>query len=146
MTTVFMLLQVQVMLGHVVAHQTFALRLLSWIQTILDKSVGFRALFSQIMFDKTDRSAKISRLENFIRHDTCLWKSARSQVHHLFVSGMLLEHDTKRMFAEVFTRIYGHLMKDYINDDHEHSFSITSLRYTLLHIKLKLHTLKAPNA
>jgi E3 ubiquitin-protein ligase UBR2 len=41
---------------------------------------------------------------------------------------MLLDsNETKRSFAESFTRCYGHLMKDFIADDHEHSFSVTSL-------------------
>ena len=41
---------------------------------------------------------------------------------------MLLDsYETKRCFAEVFTRCYGHLMKDFIADDHDHSFSVTSL-------------------
>ena len=41
---------------------------------------------------------------------------------------MLLDsYETKRCFAEVFTRCYGHLMKDFIVDDHDHSFSVTSL-------------------
>jgi len=126
-------LKVVVTLGHVMAHQAFALRLLSWLQDILDKSVGFRALFSQIMFDKNDvvSFSKVSRLEAFLRHDTLLWKAARAQVHHLFGSGMMLENETKKSFAEVFTRCYGQLIKDFISDDHEHPFSVTSLSVQL---------------
>ena len=120
-------LKVAVMHGHVVAHQSFAIRLLVWMQSVLDKSVGFRALFSNIMFDKSEPSAKISRLESFLRHDVCLWKAARGHFHQLIVHGMLLENETKRQFSEVFTRCYGPIIKDFINDDHEHTFSVTSL-------------------
>ena len=134
-------LKVQVMHGHVVAHQTFALRLLSWLQSILDKSSGFRALFSKVLLEKAEPSGKVSRLENFLRHDTSLWKAARSQLHHLFISGMLLEIETKRSFAEIFTRCYGTIITDYINDDHEHSFSVSSLSVQLFTVPTLAHHL-----
>ena len=134
-------LKVVIMHGHVVAHQTYALRLLLWLQSILDKSSGFRALFSKVLLEKTEPSGKISRLENFLRHDTFLWKAARSQVHHLYISGMLLENETKRAFAEIFTRCYGHIIKDYIMDDHEHSFSVSSLSVQLFTVPTLAHHL-----
>ena len=134
-------LKVVVMHGYVVAHQTFTLRLLSWLQSLLDKSSAFRALFSNVLLEKAEPSGKVSRLENFLRHDTSLWKAARSQLHHLFISGMLLETDTKRSFAEIFTRCYGNIIKDYIIDDHEHSFSVSSLSVQLFTVPTLAHHL-----
>ena len=44
---------------------------------------------------------------------------------------MLLEHVSKRDFANCFTNSYGAIMKDFISDDHEHSYSVTSLSVQL---------------
>ena len=134
-------LKVAIMHSNVVAHQTFALRLLLWLQYTLDKSSAFRALFSKVVLEKPEPSGKVSRLENFLRHDTLLWKAARSQMHHLLISGMLLENETKRAFAEIFTRCYGHIIKDFIMDDHEHSFSVSSLSVQLYTVPTLAHHL-----
>ena len=76
--------------SHVVAHQVFALRLISWLDSVLAYSEGFRALFSRILIEQevgpTGRKQP-SLLENILKHDTVLWKSARSAVHHLLISG-----------------------------------------------------------
>ena len=83
-------LKVMVIHSHVVAHQVFALRLISWLDSVLAYSEGFRALFSRILIEQevgpTGRKQP-SLLENILKHDTVLWKSARSAVHHLLISG-----------------------------------------------------------
>lgn len=38
-----------------------------------------------------------------------------------------MEYSSKKALAVVFTKNYGSVMKDFINDDHDHSFSIASL-------------------
>ncbi len=38
--------------SHVVAHQIFALRLISWLEGVLGHSEGFRALFSRILVEQ----------------------------------------------------------------------------------------------
>ena len=69
-----------------VAHQAFALRLLNWIQGFLDFSSGFRALFSDvILFGEPPRNISIA--ESLCRRDSRLWKAARTQVHHMLISG-----------------------------------------------------------
>ena len=76
-------LKVMVIHSHVVAHQVFALRLISWLDSVLAYSEGFRALFSRILIEQevgpTGRKQP-SLLENILKHDTVLWKSARSAV------------------------------------------------------------------
>lgn len=54
---------------------------------------------------------------------------------------MLLDSfDTKRKFAEIFTRSYGQMMKDFLADDHDHSFSVTALSVQLFTVStLALH-------
>ena len=44
--------QVMVIHSHVVAHQTFAMRLIGWLDSILAYSEGFRALFSTILVEQ----------------------------------------------------------------------------------------------
>ena len=46
-----------------------------------------------------------SMLEAICRKDTALWKSARSQFHHLLMAGMIWENESKRKLAEVFTKV-----------------------------------------
>ena len=83
-------LKVMVIHSHVVAHQVFALRLITWLDSVLAHSEGFRALFSRILTEQeTGPSGRRqpSLLENILKHDTVLWKAARSAVHHLLISG-----------------------------------------------------------
>ena len=101
-------------------------------------------------------------LEAICRKDTALWKSARSQFHHLLMAGMIWENDSKRKLAEVFTKVksnveirkfgklsvlplqcYGAMMRDFIGDDHEHTFSVTSLSVQLFTVPTLAHYLIA---
>jgi len=139
-------LKVMVIHSHVVAHQVFAMRLISWLDGILAYSEGFRALFSKILVEQEvggNGKKQPSILEGMLRRDTVLWKAARSAIHHLLISGMLLEHASKKEFATVFTNIYGAIVKDFINDDHEHSFSVTSLSVQLFTVPTLAHYLVA---
>ncbi len=147
--------------SHVVAHQNFAVRLLSWLQGFLDRSAVFRALFAATALQapltpsstssSTSSGAARSRgsahggsaVELFCRSDTVLWKLARSQMHRLLISGMLKENDSKRRFACEFAKSYGHMMKDFMQDDHDHSFSITSLSVQLFTVPSLSHHLVA---
>jgi E3 ubiquitin-protein ligase UBR2 len=90
-----------------------------------------------------DAQERCSLLEAVCRHDTVLWKAARSQLHHLLMAGMIWENESKRQFATVFTKCYGAMMKDFILDDHEHSFSITSLSVQLFTVPTLAHYLIA---
>ncbi|XP_046403527.1 E3 ubiquitin-protein ligase UBR2 isoform X2 [Ischnura elegans] len=118
-------LKVLVMHAHVVAHQTFALRLLARMRSLLSQSRVLRSVFSKVVH-QTD-STELSILEGILRRDCFLWKSARSHWHYLFITGMLMEYSSKKLFAQVFTKHYGNVLKDFIRDDHEHSFSVASL-------------------
>ena len=40
-------------------------------------------------------------LERVMKSDTQLWKLARNQWHLLLIQGMLMEHDSKKVFAKV---------------------------------------------
>ncbi|XP_041668600.1 E3 ubiquitin-protein ligase UBR1 isoform X2 [Cheilinus undulatus] len=120
-------LRVEILHSAVMAHQTFALRLGTWFQKIISYSVGFRQAFSQVALEpNTDREQPcfISRL---MLHDAKMYKGARKIVHELIFCSMLMETEFKRLFAIEFTKHYKQLQKDFINDDHERSISITAL-------------------
>lgn len=46
-----------------------------------------------------------SIVENIIWTDTKMWKTARVQWHRLFISGMLMDQESKKMFARVCVNI-----------------------------------------
>ncbi|KAM7375834.1 hypothetical protein PAMP_005601 [Pampus punctatissimus] len=119
-------LRVEILHAAVMAHQTFALRLGSWFQKIIGYAVGFRQAFCHVALEPTDKytPCPISRL---MLHDSRMYKGARKIVHELIFCSMLMETEFKRLFAIEFLEYYEQLQKDFINDDHERSISITAL-------------------
>ena len=145
-------LKTEVMLTSVIAHQNFAARCLSWIQDRLlpCAPILFRRVFGKIMSEPFDTvpegrtiTAPPSLLEQVMRSDVKLWKTARNQWHQLFVSGLLMDPNSKRYFARTFTRLYPTLSKDFVSDDHDVNVSIMSLTvqiYTVPSLGLDLLT------
>lgn len=111
--------------SYVIAHQIYALRLLTWMQNLLGYSERLRAVFSDVVLASTSTEGCI--IETILRKDTVLWKSARLHWHKLFIAGMFIEYENKKEFSKVFTKNYGAIMKDFINDDHDYSYSVASL-------------------
>ena len=149
-------LKVEVMLAAVIAHQTYAMRLLGWLQSLLNHCEGFRSIFSRIMMEPQNRRnespdskstiSEPSLLEDVMRADISLWKTARNQWHQLFITGLLMNNESKKTFAKVITRIYSTLMRDFVTDDHEHSVSITSLTVQLYTVPSLAHSLIAEDS
>ena len=140
------LLRVKIIHNYVVAHQMLAMKLISWLDGTLSYCEGFRSIFSEVLVRQeigSNGEQMSSILEGMLRRDTVLWKAARSAIHHLLISGMLLEHASKKEFATIFTNIYGAIVKNFINDDHEHSFSVTSLSLQLFTVPTLAHYLVA---
>ncbi|XP_054719736.1 E3 ubiquitin-protein ligase UBR2-like [Uloborus diversus] len=127
-------LNVCVMHSEVIAHQTFALKLLNWMQKIVSLNEGFCHVFTTEILDD-------DLLEKVMLVDTKLWKTARNQWHQLFISGMLMELHCKKAFAKCFTSVYPRLMQDFIADDHEHSISVTSLSVQIFTVPTLAHAL-----
>lgn len=136
-------LRVEVMFVPLIAHQTFAMRLLTWMQKVVSYCEAFRRIFSAVISESGMGGTEMTLLEQIMRADVCLWKTARNQWHQLFITGLLMESESKRQFAKVFTRIYNVLMKDFVTDDHEHSVSITSLSVQLYTVPSLGHSLIA---
>ncbi|XP_031834567.1 ubr1 ubiquitin ligase [Nomia melanderi] len=134
-------LKVLVVHAHVIAHQTFAMKLLNWLQQFISLCEDFRVLFSNVALNT--KLPDISVVEGMLMRDSQLWKSARTAWHRLFMSGMLMEYESKKALAIVFTNNYGTVMKDFIRDDHDHSFSIVSLSVQLFTVPTLAHYLIA---
>ncbi|KYQ49453.1 E3 ubiquitin-protein ligase UBR2 [Trachymyrmex zeteki] len=134
-------LKVLVLHSHVVAHQTFAIRLLKWLQQFISHCEGFRVLFSNIALNT--KLPDQSVVQGILTRDSQLWKSARTAWHRLFIYGMLMEYESKKALSIVFTNHYGSVMKDFIKDDHDHSFSIVSLSVQLFTVPTLAHLLIA---
>ncbi|KAM3594627.1 uncharacterized protein V6R79_011104 [Siganus canaliculatus] len=120
-------LRVEILHAAVMAHQTFALRLGSWFQKIIGYSVGFRQAFCQVALENGRDSEQPCLISRLMLHDARMFKGARKIVHELIFCSMLMETEFKRLFAIEFTKHFKQLQKDFINDDHERSISITAL-------------------
>ncbi|KAG7206391.1 hypothetical protein KM043_003754 [Ampulex compressa] len=134
-------LKVLVVHAHLIAHQIFAMKLLNWLQQFISHCEGFRILFSNVAL--TTKLPEISIVAGILMRDCNLWKAARTAWHRLFISGMLMEYESKKALATVFTYNYGSIMKDFIRDDHDHSFSIVSLSVQLFTVPTLAHHLIA---
>ncbi|KAL3265904.1 hypothetical protein HHI36_010094 [Cryptolaemus montrouzieri] len=122
-------LKVIVSHAHIIAHQLFSLRLLAWLQGFLGNGEGFRRIFAEVALKP--QGSELCIIKGVLLRDSSLWKSARAHWHRLFISGMLPEYENKKALAKIFTKNYGHVMKDFIRDDHDHSYSIASLSVQL---------------
>ncbi|RZB39562.1 zf-UBR and/or ClpS domain containing protein [Asbolus verrucosus] len=134
-------LKVLVNHAYVIAHQLYAMKLLTWLQNFLGHGAGFRAIFAEVALEAPPN--EICIVKGILLRDSTLWKSARSQWQRLLISGMLLEYENKKELAKIFTKNYGPVMKDFIKDDHDHSFSISSLSVQLFTVPTLAHHLIA---
>lgn len=122
-------LSVLVVHSHIVAHQIYAMKLLVWLQNFLGHGEVFRRVFAEVALKGQQSSPSI--IKGIMLRDSELWKSARTHWHRLLISGMLLEYENKKSLAKIFTKNYGNIMKDFIKDDHDHTYSISSLSVQL---------------
>ena len=128
-------LKVEVIHGTVLAHQAFALKLIEWIQKMSLLCDAFRVLTAYTLFgsyDQIEGSDKPedephSLLEKIMVSNTTYWKVARIDWNDLFVTTLLTEYSIKDRFARLITRIYPRLLKDFIDDDHDHAVSILTM-------------------
>ncbi|KAJ8971803.1 hypothetical protein NQ317_010778, partial [Molorchus minor] len=134
-------LKVLVNHAYVVAHQTFAMKLLAWLEKFLGHGESFRKIFADVVLKPQPMGPCI--IKGLLQRDTTLWKSARQQWHHLLIAGMLLEYENKKALAKIFTKNYGQVMKDFIKDDHDHAYSISSLSVQLFTVPTLAHHLIA---
>ncbi|XP_049790695.1 E3 ubiquitin-protein ligase UBR2 [Schistocerca nitens] len=134
-------LKVLVVHAHVIAHQVFAMELLEWLQKILGYGEGFRVVFSEVALELDHQESSI--IEGILVRDSHLWKSARTHWHRLIISGLLMEYESKKAFAKLFTKTYNVVLKDFMRDDHDHAFSIASMSVQVFTVPTLAHYLIA---
>jgi E3 ubiquitin-protein ligase UBR2 len=59
--------------------------------------------------------------------DRRLWKAARTAFHKLLMATILMDMEHKYLFGRLLVQNYPIIFDDFIEDDHEHSVSITSM-------------------
>ncbi|XP_052749909.1 E3 ubiquitin-protein ligase UBR1 isoform X2 [Galleria mellonella] len=129
-------LKVLVMHAHLIAHQTFAMKLLHWLQIFVSLEPSLRLATSQVALGAEAWGVSTSLhgggvTAAVMQNDFRMWKAARSAWHRLLIATTLMDYTTKREMAILFTRNYGSILKDFIRDDHDHTFSISSLSVQL---------------
>ncbi|KAH9509159.1 E3 ubiquitin-protein ligase ubr2 [Bulinus truncatus] len=122
-------LKVEVMIKDLVAHQYFALKILSWLQTVSDKASSIRKILCGVLMDNkiVNNVPTLSVLEEFIQADTKLWKVARVQSHQLLMACVLKDPPSKKQFSVIFTKWYAQMVRAFSEDDHDHDVCMPSL-------------------
>ncbi|XP_033000740.1 E3 ubiquitin-protein ligase UBR2 isoform X3 [Lacerta agilis] len=120
-------LKVQVMHSSIVAHQSFGLKLLTWLGNIIGYSDGLRRILCQVGLQEGPEGENSSLVDKLMLSDSKLWKGARSVYHQLFMSSLLMDLKYKKLFAIRFARNYERLQNDYVKDDHDREYSIADL-------------------
>ncbi|KAL7987331.1 hypothetical protein Chor_006250 [Crotalus horridus] len=124
-------LKVQVMRSSIVAHQSFGLKLLTWLSNIIGYSDGLRRILCQAGLQEGPEGENSSLVDKLMLSDSKLWKGARSVYHQLFMSSLLMDLKYKKLFALRFARNYRQLQRDFMEDDHERPVSVTALSVQL---------------
>ncbi|XP_041071122.1 E3 ubiquitin-protein ligase UBR2 isoform X2 [Carcharodon carcharias] len=120
-------LKVQVMHSSVVAHQNFAIKLLIWLSQVIGYSGGLRRILCEVGLQQRTDEDSSSLIDKLMLCDSKLWKGARNIYHQLFMSSLLMDLKSKKLFAVRFAKNYERLQTDYVNDDHDREFSVTDL-------------------
>ncbi|XP_070442170.1 E3 ubiquitin-protein ligase UBR2 isoform X3 [Equus przewalskii] len=120
-------LKVQVMHSSLVAHQSFGLKVLSWLGSVIGYSDGLRRILCQVGLQEGPDGENSSLVDRLMLSDSKLWKGARSVYHQLFMSSLLMDLKYKKLFAVRFAKNYERLQSDYVTDDHDREFSIADL-------------------
>uniref|UniRef100_A0A8C3SZC4 E3 ubiquitin-protein ligase n=1 Tax=Chelydra serpentina TaxID=8475 RepID=A0A8C3SZC4_CHESE len=124
-------LKVQVMHSSIVAHQSFGLKLLTWLGNVIGYSDGLRRILCQVGLQEGPDGENSSLVDKLMLSDSKLWKGARSVYHQLFMSSLLMDLKYKKLFAIRFARNYRQLQRDFMEDDHERAVSVTALSVQL---------------
>uniref|UniRef100_A0A8C5X1K2 E3 ubiquitin-protein ligase n=1 Tax=Malurus cyaneus samueli TaxID=2593467 RepID=A0A8C5X1K2_9PASS len=120
-------LKVQVMHSSIVAHQSFGLKLLTWLGSVIGYSDGLRRILCQVGLQEGPDGENSSLVDKLMLYDSKLWKGARNVYHQLFMSSLLMDLKYKKLFAIRFARNYERLQSDFMKDDHDRELSIADL-------------------
>ncbi|XP_075470396.1 E3 ubiquitin-protein ligase UBR1 isoform X2 [Ascaphus truei] len=120
-------LRTEVLHADVMAHQKFALRLGHWLNKLMAYSSDFRQIFCQVCLESQPDPVQPCYISKLMLWDAKLHKGARKVLHELIFSSFFMELEYKKLFAMEFVKHYKQLQKEYIDDDHDRSISVTAL-------------------
>ena len=145
-------LKCEVMPTFIVAHQNFAVRLLSWLYEILKRHSGFRAIFANIALGKEGSNFKIQLLhfpllkdltlcEAILVNDAKLWKRVRKSWFNVVIEGIMKDYEAKKILAQNYIKHYKTIMNDFVSDDQETDISITNISVQIFTVPTIAHNL-----
>uniref|UniRef100_A0A4W3JLJ4 E3 ubiquitin-protein ligase n=1 Tax=Callorhinchus milii TaxID=7868 RepID=A0A4W3JLJ4_CALMI len=120
-------LRVEILHSTIVSHQTFACRLLSWLNHMIGYSAGLRQIFCDLALQQVPASDQPCFISRLMLSDVKLWKGARKAFHELIVCSLLMEAEYKRLFAIEFIKHYKQLQLESVEDDQDRNISVTAL-------------------
>jgi E3 ubiquitin-protein ligase UBR2 len=124
----------------VISHQLVALNLMTWLNEMVEKSDGLRRLLSMLCTSQINGRPE-TIINQVILIDAALWKVARASFHQLFMNAILMDDIGKVQFSITFAKNYKQLMHDFIQDDHEHSISVSSFSVQIFTVPTIAHML-----
>nr|XP_040564177.1 LOW QUALITY PROTEIN: E3 ubiquitin-protein ligase UBR2-like [Lepeophtheirus salmonis] len=119
-----------------IAHQNFITRLLHWLnETLIPKCIVFRAILSEVIFS-TDKPLNLilskgrkcdSICNAILVSDTDVWKEIRALWKNLISSGIMMDFESKKTLAKIYSKNYSEIMESFVADNQEIEHSITTL-------------------
>ncbi|CAF3756931.1 unnamed protein product [Rotaria socialis] len=112
--------------------QYFAQKLLSYLQTIIEISDGFRRIFCECEV-QSDTQQDLTLTEKALLSEKMLWKSARAALHQIFINSFFMDSEWKKTFAILYMKNYSTVWRNFVKDPDEYvSFTDLSVQiYTV---------------
>uniref|UniRef100_A0A914X7B7 E3 ubiquitin-protein ligase n=1 Tax=Plectus sambesii TaxID=2011161 RepID=A0A914X7B7_9BILA len=125
-------LEVKTMDSSLVAHQQFAIRVLTWLISSAQDFPPLAKIIGDVLLnEKSERHAEDvdgdTLIVTLMRFDRQLWKAARQNVHQMLMTTVLMDLDQKKEFSRKFLQLYTTMFNDFIDDDHDHNVSVVAL-------------------
>ena len=145
-------LKCEIVPTYIIAHQNFAVRLLTWLYELLQKHSGFRTLFVNIAQDKEKTSCRIqvphltllkdlTICEAILVNDAKLWKRLRKAWFNVLIEGIMKDYEAKKVLAQNYMKHYKTIMNDFVSDDQETDISITNISVQIFTVPTIAHDL-----
>ncbi|XP_065059520.1 E3 ubiquitin-protein ligase UBR2-like [Rhopilema esculentum] len=110
----------------IIAQQVAAIDMLKLLNKVTSYSDGLRRILCELTLNVIPPRVE-PLLDVILVADTSLWKVARSGCHQLFMNSVLVDAYGKKKFAVSFAKVYNLIMNDFIEDDHDHGISASSM-------------------
>ncbi|KAI6183003.1 E3 ubiquitin-protein ligase [Aphelenchoides bicaudatus] len=150
-------LEVKVLRSSLVSCQHFAVRLIGWLTNQVKIFPPFATIIGNILLHECSEFCRLNPQDEddsttiaiptvdydtnsitpacghnspclqMVLADRSLWKSARLTYHQFLMSTVLMHLEQKRSFGRLMIENYDSIYNHFVDDDHEHRFSIISM-------------------